>query len=230
MSENVNFIIDILKTISGYIIVAIAGVLVGLFITLNATDKSCYLKIEFGNDKLELLKPDIADYDFRNLPEISASALATRIKNLEYDDVLSIKLRDLRDNFKGPFKDKRVDVNIKFIDGDDKIKNQTAGSYQGDLLTQQIMIFCLIEPKELGRNFSAETFDVTVESIIPNGVPTDIVEKMIFIDKKYAYEWLKIEDEDKLPNMIKAKASIIRQVSPSPILSNRILVNYIPNR
>jgi hypothetical protein len=228
MSDYMNFISDFIKTFSGYILVAIAGVLVGLFITLNATDKSCYLKIKFGDNMISILQPDITDFDYRNMPAHKASALCTKLKGLEYDDVLSEQIRNLRNSFEGPFQKRLVEIYVKFIDNHDEIINHTAGGYEGDLLKQELVLFNILYPEELSDLNSQKKVEVMIESIIPQGITEDEAKKTIFIDKKFACEWLNIKSKEALPNKMKVVANMLGAVGNRTKMSGIVLASSLP--
>jgi hypothetical protein len=207
---------NIVKPIVGYVLVAIVGVTAGFFISLNASGKSSYLEVELGkNRKLSILKPDITSYDYKNIPEFKASALSAKLKELEWDDALSVQLRNLRDSFSGPFQKKVIDVYVKFTN-DNNIRYPIAGGYRGNLLNQELSVFHLIEPENLRDAFTHKSFQVIVESQNPDVEIDNATQETIWISKKYACEWLNIQDESNLPNRLKVKASILRRVATLP--------------
>jgi hypothetical protein len=215
MIEIMKKIEEMVKPIAGYALVSVAGLLVGLFIALHASGESCYLEILLGENKISILKPDVTDYDYNNLPEHKASALSSKLKTLEWDDNLSVHLRDLRDSYRGPFQKKVIEVYVRFTD-DGSVKYPNAGGFRGELMNQELSIFKLVEPKKLRNAFSHKSFQVMIESSTPDITGDDSVQKTIWIDKKYACEWLHIEDEAHLPEKLLVKASILRRVASPP--------------
>lgn len=215
MIEIMKKIEEIFKPIAGYALVSVAGILAGLFIALNASGESCYLEILLGENKISILKPDVTDYDYGNLPAHKASALSTKLKKLEWDDNLSVHLRNLRDSYIGPFQKKVIEVYVRFTD-DSSVKYPNAGGYRGRLMNQELSVFHLVEPKKLRDSFSHKSFQVMIESPTPDIASDDSVQKTIWINRKYACEWLHIQDEAQLPEKLLVKASILRRVATLP--------------
>jgi hypothetical protein len=225
MSKFSEHIENIVKPVVGYTLVAIVGLAAGFFISLNVAGKSSYLEVELGkNRKISILKPDITSYDYKNLPEYKASAISAKLKELEWDDALSVQLRNLRDLHKGPFKTKVIDIFVKFTNNNN-IKYPAAGGYRGDLLNQELSLFRLLEPENLRTDFTLNNFQVLFESPIPIIDGEDDTAQTIWINKKYACKWLHIQDERDLPDRLKVKAGILRRVVTLP--AEELLLGYL---
>jgi hypothetical protein len=214
----------VIKPFFGYAIVAIFGILAGILISLNSTGESNAILIELGeNKKISIYKPDIIEYDFNNLPEHKASALSAKLKKLEWDDTLSVQLRNLKDSGLGPFEQKEVEVFIRFTDTHMNVPN--AGGYKGELMNQELAVYRLIEPENLRENFAYTTFQVLIEDSTPSAKFDIDGHRTIWINRNYACEWLGIEDERNLPDRLVVKARIIRSVRT--FTSDLALASYL---
>jgi len=211
-------IIDIFKQFSGYALIAVAGVLAGLFIGLNTAGKSCYLEIIYGEETdgsqkiIRLNKNDITDFDYENLKTDQANVICGKIEELKYNAILSKKLRYLRDMGIGPFQSRFSEVFLKFTKNK-PINANIAGAYSGYLLNKEISITGIIEPENAPFKIDEmRDFKVLIKLQKPANFDETIDGKTIWIDKDFAYDWLKITDKKQLPERLKAKASIDRTV------------------
>jgi hypothetical protein len=216
---------DVLKTISGYVIVAVVAFLVGSLVALNmGKSPSAYFEGTFGKGiTFKIGKNKLTDFNFKEIGKEDALELCAKIGELEYDDFLSDGLRKLRDKSVGPFTEKNIDLLVKFVENDN-IGNQMAQACKGELLNKQLNIYEIIEPATISLEVN-EMRDFSVLGKRHRAYCTDptFSGKTIWINREAASKWLKT-DKNLLPEKLKAKASIVRTIVTLP---DELFMSYL---
>jgi hypothetical protein len=208
---------DALKLISGYLIVTVVAFFAGSLVALNIrASPSCYFEGKFGKDiTFKIGKNKITDFDLKKIDNVDAIELCAKIMALKYDDVLSDGLRRLRDQSIGPFTEKDIDLYVQFVEND-HIGNQMAQACRGELLNKQLNIFEIIEPSSISLKISEmRDFSVLGRQHKAYCADTAFSAKTIWINREAASKWLKT-DKELLPDKLKARASIVRNIVTLP--------------
>jgi hypothetical protein len=207
---------DFLKTAAGYIIVAVVSVLAGFSISLNFTAHQPFnIEIKWREEVVFALKKlRFDDCDLKKISEQEAKSMIVKIKNLPYDNPLSIDLRELRDEYKGPFKTKDVKVVVKFAEENNKItKGWAAACRECQLLNKTISIYKGAEPDRFESNrLEMRTFSIGVPQTAAICDDKNIEKDTIWISRDSARDWLSINDND-LPSQVVVKASILGRIA-----------------
>jgi len=109
---------EFFEKFGGYILVTIAALLAGIFISLNLkSNGNCYLEFKLGQDTVFTLgKNSITSFDLNKISMEEARVIGTKIEQLTYDNPLAKELIDIKENNAGPFKPKQIELLVLFTD------------------------------------------------------------------------------------------------------------------
>ncbi|MCP4576192.1 MAG: hypothetical protein GY846_07915 [Deltaproteobacteria bacterium] len=209
---------EFLKTTAGYLVVAGAAFLIGLFVAISsASNQTCFLELKWGeNYGIKLGKNRSTEYDLNKNKKKEAQSLGDSIRDLSYDHALSFKLRDLRDCCKGPFENKNIDLVVKLTDN----KKIPSGIWWAEacedkeVLNKVVNITEIIEPSDIPNElkFRMREFQVGYKRQSPDCRQGPSAVSTIWITKECARTWLDKNIQD-LPLSFKVKADIMRKIA-----------------
>jgi hypothetical protein len=209
---------EFLEKFGGYILVAIAAFLTGIFFSLNLkSNDNCYLEFKYGQDAVFTLgKNSITSFDLNKITMEEASVIGARIEQLSYENFLAKELNFLKENNTGPFKPKQIELFVLFTDDWEGTEPTAAGCDGDALFLKNISIFHIFDQQIKFKG--SKEFSVVYDK--GTSICTDIKNQSnsytIWIPKKCACNWLKIEDKAALPEKLKVKAQILGRASNYP--------------
>ena len=203
---------ELLKKLIGYILLSCVMMAFGALIGYNSQKdtKGIYVKLynPFVSEEKSLLiigEPQVIVCDPEQMDEDQSLSLIGKIGKIKRDTFFADHLRELRDKQDpdGPFATKDHSVTVKFSD-DDRLNGVLAST-------------CRINKQLFGKEFSLLTDESgrtqACETLIDT--PSNYCLKSgqhIWISKKTAREWLKIEDQNELPQEIQVTARELHKI------------------
>jgi hypothetical protein len=204
---------DFFAKFGGYLFVSVFALIAGTIFGFNkATDYGANIKIRIGSNEFTMISPKISDFDLTKIPDEDWSGFATKIEKLPPNHFFSIKLCELKDRRKGPFKLLDYELIVKFIDEENiELYPKWAQACRGgNFLYSKTSIYKIIDPPELSEKKQMLDFEVLKEKPKSYCDP-QIADNVIWISKERACQWLKIDKRD-LPKTLKVKANIICKI------------------
>jgi hypothetical protein len=210
---------EFFEKFGGYILVTVAALLAGMFISLNLNSSgNSFLEFKLGQGTcLTLGKNSITSFDLNNITMEEARVIGTKIEQLTYDNPLAKELIAIKENHAGPFKPKQIELLVHFTDDWEGSEPFAAGCNDDAAFLKNISIFQITDDQRLA-SLGSKDFSVVFdkETSICETIKNKTNTHTIWIAKKCACNWLQIQNKDDLPDKLKVKAQILGRASTYP--------------
>jgi|GEM_PF-7031207 len=198
---------EILKKYTGDIILALAFMVIGVFIGLmfKASKDGIYINFVISKEKAFTIgkNGDIltTNFDLNKFSALDSVVIGEKIKSLNESSPLFKELQKLHANNLGPFKVIEQKVTVYFENNISKYKNIGGACKNGKVMYKSFNLRVSDERVKSKRM-------VDIQTVVPvdSGRCKDISDSLIIMNSELAYEWLEVKE---LPETLTATARLV---------------------